>query len=168
MTDTEIYQYVSGWHPYLCKHVGAQDAEDVMHEWFLAVGKANRLDRIQGPFSKYAWATLQNIISRRWTGVSFNRLKLVCIDEEQFQLGSHAPDPERALLIDERRRIAQGTFLGLKPKQREVLTRFYLNDESRESIQQAMGLTKNTFRLLKTRSKAAYEKRCKAQFVTHR
>ena len=48
-------------------------------------------------------------------------------------------------------------LLALRPKEREVLTRFYLQEQSPEKIQQEMNLTTTQFRLLKSRSKQKLE-----------
>ena len=44
--------------------------------------------------------------------------------------------------------------MGLTPRDREILLRFYLDEQSRDQICAEMGLTETQFRLLKSRAKA--------------
>lgn len=44
----------------------------------------------------------------------------------------------------------------LSERDREILTRFYLNEESQEQICREMNLTETQFRLLKSRAKARF------------
>jgi DNA-directed RNA polymerase specialized sigma24 family protein len=47
---------------------------------------------------------------------------------------------------------------GLSPRDREVLVRFYLREQSAEEICRELGLTETQFRLIKSRAKARYGK----------
>jgi DNA-directed RNA polymerase specialized sigma24 family protein len=46
----------------------------------------------------------------------------------------------------------------LKPAQREILTRFYVQGQKPEQIRREMNLTATQFRLMKSRSKQVLEK----------
>jgi hypothetical protein len=52
----------------------------------------------------------------------------------------------------------RASLLSLRPKEREILTRFYLQEQSQETIQQEMNLTETQYRLLKSRSKQKLER----------
>jgi RNA polymerase sigma-70 factor, ECF subfamily len=63
-------------------------------------------------------------------------------------------DPEFDVLVQERRAFAQGVLAQLAPREREILERFYIREESPDWICKAMALTSDQFRLLKWRAKA--------------
>jgi len=48
-------------------------------------------------------------------------------------------------------------MLSLRPKEREVLVRFYLDEQDGDTIQREMGLSATQYRLLKSRSKQKLE-----------
>lgn len=66
-------------------------------------------------------------------------------------------DPERRLQIQERAQILREGLQSLKPKEQEILTRFYLRGESQDEICGEMNLTDTQFRLHKSRSKQKLE-----------
>ncbi len=66
--------------------------------------------------------------------------------------------PSQQFELNERARLMKDGLRRLKPKEREVLTRFYLQEQTPETICTAMGLTETQLRLLKCRSKQRLEK----------
>lgn len=56
-----------------------------------------------------------------------------------------------------------GDLIGLLPKEREVLLRFYVNGEPKEAVREAMNLTQDQFRLLKSRSKQKLTALCRGE-----
>jgi putative toxin-antitoxin system antitoxin component (TIGR02293 family) len=59
-------------------------------------------------------------------------------------------------LADERRGLIETALAGLAGRDREILTRFFLHEETPEQICTEMGLTDTQFRLLKSRAKARF------------
>jgi RNA polymerase sigma-70 factor (ECF subfamily) len=66
-------------------------------------------------------------------------------------------DPERLLEVQERAKILREGLKNLKPREQEILTRFYLKGESQDVICREMNLTETQFRLHKSRSKQKLE-----------
>lgn len=64
--------------------------------------------------------------------------------------------PEERSLADERRGLVETVLAGVGPRDREILTRFYLREQTQEQICTEMGLTETQFRLLKSRAKARF------------
>ena len=60
----------------------------------------------------------------------------------------------RLQLVGERRGIARTVLNQLSDREREILQRFYVQEQSEEEIQKAMSLTPTQFRLAKWRAKA--------------
>jgi RNA polymerase sigma-70 factor, ECF subfamily len=68
-----------------------------------------------------------------------------------------APDnPERQLLDNERLAIARNVLKELSDRDREILKRFYVDEQSPEEICRAMNLTPRQFRNLKCRAKERF------------
>jgi len=61
----------------------------------------------------------------------------------------------------QRVRIMKETVRSLRPRDREILTRFYLHSQTQEQICKEMGLTDTQFRLAKSRAKEKFEERGK-------
>ena len=56
----------------------------------------------------------------------------------------------------QRAEIARRVMKGISRRDREILDRFYVQDQPQEQICQEMGLSYNQFRLLKSRAKARF------------
>jgi RNA polymerase sigma factor (sigma-70 family) len=62
-------------------------------------------------------------------------------------------DPEQQMIAAEESAVLKEALSKLKPAEVEILTRFYLNGQSRQQIESEMGLTPTQFRLQKNRAK---------------
>jgi DNA-directed RNA polymerase specialized sigma24 family protein len=62
----------------------------------------------------------------------------------------------------EHRQIAARVLSEMPQRDREVLVRFYVNEETPAQIQREMVLSSNQFRLLKSRAKARFSKAVQA------
>src|SRR5258707_4383448 len=71
-------------------------------------------------------------------------------------LASSRPTPEREVILDQQRRWMNQTLVLMSTREREILSRFYLQEQPRIQICAEMGLTETQFRLLKWRSKARF------------
>jgi DNA-directed RNA polymerase specialized sigma24 family protein len=65
-------------------------------------------------------------------------------------------DPEREAIERQNVGLAMRVLQGIPRRDREVLTRFYLDEESVEEICLAMDLSETQFRLIKSRAKARF------------
>jgi RNA polymerase sigma factor (sigma-70 family) len=81
-------------------------------------------------------------------------------DQTGIEIGTSIPDaavnPERRVIDDERSRIMYEILKGISRRDREILTRFYLYEQSVEQICSEMRLSETQFRLLKSRAKARF------------
>jgi RNA polymerase sigma-70 factor (ECF subfamily) len=65
-------------------------------------------------------------------------------------------NPEEAAIFRQREDLIYRVLGELCDKDREILTRFYLREQSQEQICSEMALTETQFRLLKSRAKARF------------
>jgi RNA polymerase sigma-70 factor, ECF subfamily len=66
--------------------------------------------------------------------------------------------PEEAAIRTERSQLVRRTLESLSSIQREILTRFYVDEQSHSEICEQMNLTETQFRLLKSRAKERFGK----------
>ncbi len=67
-----------------------------------------------------------------------------------------ASNPEQAAIKKENEYIARKMLQSIAPRDRELLIRFYLEEQPAQQICDEMGLTETQFRLLKSRAKARF------------
>ena len=73
-----------------------------------------------------------------------------------FSLSDWRDNPERSVIARQRAEIAHKVLSGVSRRDREILNRFYVLEQSQERICADMGLSYNQFRLLKSRAKARF------------
>jgi RNA polymerase sigma factor (sigma-70 family) len=67
-----------------------------------------------------------------------------------------ARTPEETVIGQEKVELMVKVLRAMSPRDREILTRFYLQEQSQEQICDEMNLTATQFRLLKSRAKARF------------
>jgi RNA polymerase sigma factor (sigma-70 family) len=70
------------------------------------------------------------------------------------QVADRRLNPEENTACEQRIALMYETLQQLPPRDREILIRYYLYEETRDEICQRMGLTETQFRLFKSRAKA--------------
>jgi DNA-directed RNA polymerase specialized sigma24 family protein len=80
---------------------------------------------------------------------------------DDVQLSDPAEDTETSLARKELRTIAHRVLQSMPVQQREVLIRFYIHEQRPEEIQEAVGITRTQFRVVKSRAKARFADLCR-------
>jgi RNA polymerase sigma factor (sigma-70 family) len=154
----ELYQVFSkGVRFYLCRHLGPQDLDDRVHDLFLIVtqsiqkGDLREPERLMGyvrtVVRRQVAAHIDNVMQarRNQTDVEFG-----------LPLSDRGPNPERRLMHEQDLALAMRMLNSLHKRDREVLMRFYLKEQTPEQICTDMDLTETQFRLIKSRAKARF------------
>lgn len=140
------------------RKVGYEQADECVHDTFIALAKKIREGALREPAAllKYARTILERMIvdihleRRKWRAdVDFDYLALTRADD--------APSPEKAYESSTRTEIMKHALQQLRPKEREILVRFYLEEQDQERIRREMKLSHTQYRLLKSRSKSKLE-----------
>lgn len=140
------------------RKVGYEQADECVHDTFIALAKKIREGALREPAAllKYARTILERMIvdihleRRKWRAdVDFDYLALTRADD--------APSPEKAYETSTRTEVMRRALQQLRPKEREILVRFYLEEQDQERIRTEMKLTHTQYRLLKSRSKSKLE-----------
>lgn len=154
----ELYRiFGRGIRYYLCRHLGAQELDDKVHDTFVIVLQAIRNGSLREP--ERLMGFVRTVVRRQVASIIEEAVQ-VRKDQTGIEIGTAVPDsglsPERRVLDDERSRIMYEILKGISKRDREILTRFYLYEQSVEQICSEMSLSETQFRLLKSRAKARF------------
>ncbi len=133
----------------------AADVEDKLHDLFLIIVEAIRSGELREPNRLMGFVRtilyrqlnleISLIIRKRETSADVASLHF---------LPAMEPTPEDTMASRQKIEIMRQVLGEMRQKDREILIRFYLEEQSPERIQREMGLSKRQFDLLKTRAKA--------------
>jgi RNA polymerase sigma-70 factor (ECF subfamily) len=154
----ELYRVFSrGVRFYLCRQLGPQDLDDKVHDTFLIVVQAIRKGELREPERLMGFV---RTVVRRQVAAQIDRS--VQSRREQAELDSsaavsdHRDTPEEAAILRQHERMAETVLRGISGRDREILTRFYLMEQTQQEICEEMDLSETQFRLLKSRAKARF------------
>ena len=143
---------------FLLRNLGADELDDKVHDCFVIVAQAIQNGELRDParlmgfvrtvVKRQIAATIEAAVTRRRTQVDYQ--------DTLFTLTDWKDDPERTLLNRQRAEIARRVMQGISRRDREILRRFYVEEQPQEMICEEMGLSYNQFRLLKSRAKARF------------
>ena len=154
----ELYQLFSrGIRFYLCRQLGPQELDDKVHDTFVVVVQAIRRGELREP--ERLMGFVRTIVRRQ---VAAHIDKVVHNRREQAEFDSTARvadprgNPEEAAIFRQRIGLIRQVLGELSERDREILTRFYIDEQSQDQICSEMSLTETQFRLLKSRAKARF------------
>ncbi len=154
----ELYQLFSrGIRFYLCRQLGPQELDDKVHDTFVVVVQAIRRGELREP--ERLMGFVRTIVRRQ---VAAHIDKVVHNRREQAEFDSTVRvvdprgNPEEAAIFRQRIGLIRQVLGELSKRDREILTRFYIDEQSQDHICSEMGLTETQFRLLKSRAKARF------------
>ncbi len=155
----ELYAiFAKGIRYFLLRNLGADELDDRVHDCFVIVAQAIQQGELRDParlmgfvrtvVKRQIAATIDLAVSRRRNQVDY--------EETLFTLTDWKDDPEHSLLQQQRTDIARRVLNGISRRDREILDRFYVQEQPQEQICEEMSLSYNQFRLLKSRAKARF------------
>src|SRR5579863_7095459 len=144
---------------YLRHRLGSQDATDLTHDAFLVVVEAIRRNQLHDParLMGFVKTVLQRKIAAHLKA-AMRRRNLEQDIAEQFWVADSGALPDDAVESRERAQLMQQIFGSLSQREREILERFYLQEQSAGQIREEMKLTCTNYRVLKSRAKAKFGK----------
>jgi RNA polymerase sigma-70 factor, ECF subfamily len=146
-----VFRILSGS---LRRQIGYQDFEDRLHDMFLVVVEAIRDGRLREatalPSYIHGVARL-SLFSH--IGVRTRHERLSGSLRHWVSIRQRTATPEDALAEREREQIMKQLLGSLTVKEQEILTRFYLHEQTKQQICREMSLTDTQFRLTKSRAK---------------
>jgi RNA polymerase sigma-70 factor (ECF subfamily) len=154
----ELYRiFARGIKYQICRQLGPQDLDDKVHDCFLIVVQAIRRGELREPdrLMGFVRTVVRRQIAAYIETVIQNRKQMTDLESGRV-VADFGPNPENSILTREEERLAYRVLNGISRRDREILIRFYLQEESQETICEKMKLTDTQFRLLKSRAKARF------------
>src|SRR5690348_12773384 len=128
----ELYRvFTKGIRFFLYRQLGPQDLDDRVHDMFLMVmhsicrGDVRQPERLMG----YVRTVLHRQVAAQIEEAMRSRRNQTGLDRT-VELSDCAPDPERGAIEHQKQEMAFRMLLGIAKRDREVLTRFYLQEQS--------------------------------------
>jgi RNA polymerase sigma-70 factor (ECF subfamily) len=154
----ELYRLFSrGIRFYLCRQLGVQELDDKVHDTFLIVVQAIQRGELREPARLLGFI---RTVVRRQVAAHIDRMVHTRKDrldlDSGLRVADACPDPEAEAMVQERAQLMKEVLEGISGRDREILTRFYLREETQEQICREMRLTETQFRLLKSRAKSRF------------
>ena len=152
--------FLAGLKGYFCKHIGADDAEDMFHDLIVVLIKEIQKGSLEYPerLPGYAHAIAQRQIAAQ---IRLRIQSRRACNVDDVKLPDQAANAETSPARKELRAIAQRVLTALPVQQRAVLIRFYIQEQRPEEIQEALGITQTQFRIVKSRAKARFAELCR-------
>jgi RNA polymerase sigma factor (sigma-70 family) len=142
---------------------GPQDAEDRIHDVFLQTVKAVRAGQLREPERLPGFvATIARRVAAQEVERRANTRRRTADIPQMDWLPDGRPDQETSLAEREELEVVRRVLSGLKPWERELLTRFYIREESPAQIQAGMGLSPGRYRVDKSRTLKRFAERGQA------
>jgi len=158
---TELYNvFTRGIRYLLLRSLGVEELDDRVHDCFVIVTEAIRSGELREParLMGYVRTIVRRHIATHIEEAVSRRRNTVEFADTVFTVSDWKNNPEQDLVAHQRAEIARRVFNGVSSRDREILRRFYLLEQSQETICEEMGLSYNQFRLLKSRAKARFGK----------
>lgn len=142
---------------YLSRQLGAQEIEDKVHDTFLVVLGAIQRGELRDPerLMGYVRTVVRRLVATHIDRLVEERKERTDI-ETGVALADERADPEKDAVRQQKVEIMQQVLRTISKRDREILTRFYLYEQTQEQICRDMGLNDTQFRLLKSRAKARF------------
>jgi RNA polymerase sigma-70 factor (ECF subfamily) len=124
----------------LQRQLGPQDLDEEVSDAFLNIVQSVRKGKLPGAVRLMSF--MQTIAS--WPAAT------------RTDFSAHQLDPDSRVIRQQNQELAMRLLRSLDKRDREVLERFYVQEQTAEQISREMGLTPTQFRLIKTRAKARF------------
>jgi RNA polymerase sigma-70 factor (ECF subfamily) len=155
----ELYTvFAKGIRYFLLRNLGPEDLDDKVHDCFVIVAQAIRNGDLREPerLMGYVRTVVKRQIAASIDTAVYLRRNRVEFEDAMFYVSDWRENPERAAIAQQTAEIARKVLNGISRRDRDILNRFYVLEQSQEQICADMGLSYNQFRLLKSRAKARF------------
>jgi RNA polymerase sigma-70 factor, ECF subfamily len=155
----ELYGiFAKGIRYFLLRNLGPEDLDDKVHDCFIIVTQAIQNGDLREPerLMGYVRTVVKRQIAASIDLAVQGRRTRADFENSMFSVSDWRDNPERSVIARQRAEIAHKVLNGVSRRDREILNRFYVLEQSQERICADMGLSYNQFRLLKSRAKARF------------
>jgi RNA polymerase sigma-70 factor (ECF subfamily) len=155
----ELYRLFSrGIRFYLCRQLGAQELDDKVHDTFLIVVTAIQRGDLREPerLMGFVRTIVRRQVAAHIDEAVQTRREQTDIEADGVTLVDAKRNPEERAIGQEKAQLMTSVLSSMSRRDRDILTRFYLYEQSQEQICQDMNISETQFRLLKSRAKARF------------
>lgn len=154
----ELYAIFSkGVRFYLWRQLGTQDLDDRLHDIFLIITQSIQRGELRDPERLMGYVRTvarRQVAGQIETTVKSRRYEIPI--EPALNISDRTLNPERRAIESQNNEIATRILKSLPHRDREVLSRFYLDEQGPDQICADLHLTQTQFRLVKSRAKARF------------
>lgn len=164
----QLYKLFSrGIRYYLCRQLGPQELEDKVHDTFLIVVNAIKRGDLREPerLMGFVRTVVRRQVAAYIEQAVHNRREQAEL-ETGISVADRSQNPEQKAIIRQKAELMKSALDALSKRDRDILVRFYLQEQSQEQICREMSLTETQFRLLKSRAKAKFGEIGKKKLAT--
>lgn len=158
MAMEELYHiFARGIRFHLCRQLGPQELDDKVHDTFLIVlqaiqrGELREPDRLMG----FVRTIVRRQVAAYIDEIVTSRRENGSIDADD-RIADSRRNPEQNIAFRQKIELMKSILRGLGDRDREILTRFYIYEQTQEQICEELNLSDTQFRLLKSRAKARF------------
>jgi RNA polymerase sigma-70 factor (ECF subfamily) len=150
--------FARGVRYFLLRNLGPDDIEDKVHDCFVIVAQAIQNGDLREPerLMGYVRTVVKRQIAASIDIAVQQRRSRVDFEDTLFSVSDWRENPEHSAMARQRAEIARKVLDGVSRRDRDILNRFYVLEQSQEQICADMGLSYNQFRLLKSRAKGRF------------
>lgn len=152
----ELYGLANNFSFFLMRQLGRDELQDNIHDVFVTVAQAVSVGKLRDPgrlipfiTTVTRFHTYRQIEYRTKSRKFEGSLEHVNVLDANINIEQAAYDKQKI-------RIAREILQSMSPRDRDVLLRFYLKEQSKEQICREMKLTPTQFRLLKSKAKSNF------------
>jgi RNA polymerase sigma factor (sigma-70 family) len=154
----DLYRlFARGIRFYLCRQLGPQELDDKIHDTFLIVVNAIRRGDLREPerLMGFVRTVVRRQVAAHIDHLVHNRREQITMDVG-VRVADGRRNPEQSAAFREKIQFMLDILREMSERDRDILTRFYLNEQTQERICEEMHLTETQFRLLKSRAKGRF------------
>jgi RNA polymerase sigma-70 factor (ECF subfamily) len=150
--------FAKGVRFFLLRNLGSEELEDRVHDCFVIVIEAIQNGELREPerLMGYVRTVVKRQIAATIDVAVQQRRRHADFEDTLFCVSDWRENPERTVIARQRAEIARRVLAGIPARDREILNRFYVLEQSQDQICRELGLSYNQFRLLKSRAKARF------------
>jgi len=154
----QLYGIAKNFTLFLVRQLGNEDVQDKVHDVFVTTAQAISSGKLRDPERLVPFVTT---VTRFYTYGQIERRSRSRKSEgnvEELNLADSRVDLEDSTYRQQRREIVAEILDGMKDRDRDLLERFYMQEQSKEQICREMKLTPTQFRLFKSKAKSRFAK----------
>jgi RNA polymerase sigma factor (sigma-70 family) len=154
----ELYRLFSkGIRYYLCRQLGPQDLDDKVHDAFLIIAQAIQRGDLREPERLMGY--VRTVVRRQVAAhieVAVHSRRTETELDPAIAMADRQANPEQIAIDRQHEDLAMRMLQSISRRDREILIRFYLQEQTQTDICREMNLTETQFRLIKSRAKARF------------